>query len=42
MSLKDIYLKLRDEATFGRSAHERSAQISSIMRTLGQSLKNSA
>ena len=28
MPLKDIELKLRDEAGFGRSAHERSAQDS--------------
>ncbi len=42
MPLKDIELKLRDEASFGRSAHERSAQIPSIMSTLMRSLKNSA
>ncbi len=42
MSLNEIELKLRDEASFGRSARERRAQIPSIMRTLGQSLKKSA
>ncbi len=42
MPLKDIELKLLDEASFGRSAHERSAQIPSIMPTLGQSFKKSA
>ena len=42
MSLKDIELKLRDEANFGRTSQERAAQIPSIMTTLRQSLKKSA
>jgi hypothetical protein len=42
MSLNDIELTLRDEAIFGRSAHERTAQIPSIMSTLKRSLKKSA
>ncbi len=42
MSLNDIELTLRDEAAFGRSAHQRRAQIPSIMSTLTQSFKKSA
>ncbi len=42
MSLNDIELKLRNEATFGRSAHERRAQIPWIMSTLKRPLKKSA
>ena len=42
MSLKDIELTLRDQAPFGRSAHQRRAQIPSYTLTLGQSLKKSA
>jgi hypothetical protein len=42
MSIDNIELKLRDEATFGRTAEERRAQIPSIMRTLRASLKKTA
>ena len=42
MSPEEIELHLRDEARFGRSPHERRAQISSIMATLRQSFKKSA
>jgi hypothetical protein len=40
MSLDEIELKLRDEAIYGRSPHERAAQIPWIKKTLRQSLKN--
>jgi hypothetical protein len=42
MSLNDIELKLRDEAAFGRSAHQSRAQIPSILSTLKQSFKKFA
>jgi len=42
MSLDEIELKLRDEAIYGRSPHERAAQIPWIKKTLRQSLKKSA
>jgi hypothetical protein len=42
MSTKEIELMLRDEASFGKSAHERRAQIPSIMSTLKHSFKKSA
>ena len=42
MSPKDIEVKLREEATFGRSADERRAQIPNIMSTLSRSLRKSA
>jgi hypothetical protein len=40
MSLNDIEQKLRDEAEFGRTPHERRAQISSIMKTWGKRSRN--
>jgi hypothetical protein len=35
-------MKLRSEAKFGNSPNERRDQISSIMKTLGQTFKKSA
>ena len=42
MSLNDIELTLRDEASFGRSVHQRRAQIPIIMSVLKRSFKKSA
>jgi hypothetical protein len=42
MPLEEIEIKLRAEATFGSSAHERAAQIPWIMSTLKRSFKKSA
>jgi hypothetical protein len=42
MSLTHIEQKLGEEAEYGRSPGERRAQIPSIMKTLGQSLRRSA
>ena len=42
MSALEIEVKLREEATFGRSAYQRRAQIPSIMSTLTRSCKKSA
>ena len=42
MSLKEIELKLRDEASCGNTSKERAAQIPWIMSTLKRSLKKSA